>query len=162
MSADGKEPGDDLQFPAGSRQKIRVRATVLTQVPVDKVEVVVNGKVVISRDAKGKTEVAIDEDIPLEKSAWIAARAIGPWHRLILNDVQAFAHTSPIYVRVGDERVLSAEDLRFWDNWIEKLIASVNERGRFANHEHRREVVDLFRRGQEVYRSLERRAQGAE
>ncbi len=162
LTADGKEPGEDLRFPAGSRQKIRVNAVVLTQVPLDRVDIVVNGKVAITRDAKGKTEIAIDEDIPVEKSAWIAARAIGPWSRLVLNDLQAFAHTSPIYVRFGDKRILSIEDLKFWDNWIEKLITSVNERGRFANQEHRREVVDLFRRGQEVYRSLERRAEEAE
>jgi hypothetical protein len=158
LTADGKEPGEELRFPAASRQKIRVKASMLTQTAVDKVEIVANGKVVISRDAKGKTEIAIDEELPLESSAWIAARAIGPWSRLILNDVQTFAHTSPVYVQFGDERVLSREDAKFYDEWIGKLIASVNERGRFMSAEHRQEVVDLFRRGQEVYRRLEQQA----
>ena len=114
-----------------------------------------NGKTVFSRPAKQATEINIDEELSLNGSAWIAARAIGPWHRLVLNDIQAYAHTSPVYVRFGDQRVNSVEDAKFFNDWIEKLIASVNERGRFQTAEHRKEVIDLFRRGQEVYRQLE-------
>lgn len=154
LTVDGKEPGDEIRFPARSTQKVRVRATLHTQVPVDKFEVVVNGKPVLSRDAARGNQLSIDEEVPLAHSSWIAARAIGPWHRLVLNDIQAFAHTSPIYVNFGDERVASGEDARFWIAWIDKLIALVNQRGQFSTPERRQEVVDLFRRGQEVYRGL--------
>ena len=67
----------------------------------------------------------------------------------------AFAHTSPVYVQFGSERVRSAEDAKFYDDWIEKLIAATNERGRFTNVEHRKEVVNLFRKAQQVYKQLE-------
>ena len=30
--------------------------------------------------------------------------------------IQAFAHTSPVYVNFGGERVVSAEDARFWEH----------------------------------------------
>jgi len=155
LTVDGKEPGDDVRFPPGAPRKVRVKAAVITQVPVDRLEVVMNGKTVFSRPAKQATEINIDEELSLNGSAWIAARAIGPWHRLVLNDIQAYAHTSPVYVRFGDQRVNSVEDAKFFNDWIEKLIASVNERGRFQTTEHRKEVIDLFRRGQEVYRQLE-------
>jgi hypothetical protein len=161
LTVNGKEPGVDLAFPAGSRQTVRVEATVLTQVPLDTVDIVMNGKAVISRAAKGKTEIDINEELSLDRSSWIAARASGPWHRLILNDIQTFAHTSPVYIRFGSERILSLEDAKFYDDWIAKLIASVNQRGRFSKAEHRQEVVDLFRRGQEVYKKLEREARPA-
>jgi hypothetical protein len=79
---------------------------------------------------------------------------------LVLNDVQAFAHTSPVYVSVGTGTVAVAEDARFWIDWIDKLIASTNGR-HFTTPEHRKEVVDLFRRAQEIYRKIERQATGA-
>ncbi len=63
-------------------------------------------------------------------------------------DIQAFAHTSQVYVSVGTEPVAFVEDARFWIDWIDKLIANTNDRGRFATPEHRKEVVDLFRRAQ--------------
>ena len=45
----------------------------------------------------------------------------------MLNDVQAFAHTSPgPYVKFGEKRLASQEDIRFWiDTWIDRLIAQV-------------------------------------
>jgi TolB protein len=153
-TVDGHEAGDDLRFAAGSKQTLHVKATMTTQVPVDKVEIVVNGKVVAARDATGKKQVILDEPVALEQSAWIAVRAIGPWHRLILNDIQTFAHTSPVYVHFGDQRVVFAEDAKFYDEWIGKLIAQVKDRGRFATPEHRDEVIALFRRAQDIYREL--------
>jgi hypothetical protein len=155
FTVDGHEPGDDLQFAPGAKHSLRLKATLTTQVPVDNFEIVVNGKAVISRDPKGQKQIVIDESIPVEQSAWIAARAIGPWHRLVLNDIQAFAHTSPVYVHVGDERVRFVADAKFYDEWIGKLIAQVKDRGRFLTSAHRDEVIALFEKGREVYRQLE-------
>lgn len=156
FTVDGHEAGDDLRFAAGSKETVLVKATMTTQVPVDKVEIVVNGKAVTSRDTHGQKLVSLDEPVTLDRSAWIAVRAIGPWHRLILNDAQAFAHTSPVYVYFGEQRVVFPEDARFYDEWIGKLIAQVRSKGRFATPAHREEVVALFRRAQEIYRGLEK------
>ena len=57
---------------SGSTERVRVRATLATQVPLDRFEVVVNGEPV--KTAPG--ERAIDRQIPLSHSSWIAARAI--------------------------------------------------------------------------------------
>jgi TolB protein len=154
LTVDGKEPGDDLHFPAGAHPGVRIHATLHTQAPVDRFEVVVNGKATIAKPAAGKNQLTIDEAVPLAHSSWIAARAIGPWSRMLLNDVQAFAHTSPVYVRFGDERIASKEDAQFWIDWIDRLVAQVNQRGRFATPERKREVVELFERGQAVYRGI--------
>lgn len=43
-----------------------------------------------------------------------------------------------------------------------KLIAQVNSRGRFQNPDQRKEVIDLFRRAQDVYRQLQRQARTAD
>ncbi len=156
LTVDGKEPGDDVRLPKSTSRKVRVRATIRTRVPVDKLEIIVNGKSVASVPVS-KYEAVIDQEIPLTGSSWIAARALGPWSRLVLNDIQAFAHTSPVYVSVGTEPVAFAADARFWIDWIDKLIESLKGR-RFATPEHRQEVIDLFRRAQEIYRKVERQA----
>ena len=77
---------------------------------------------------------------------------------MVLNDLQAFAHTSPVYIAMGATPVASAEDAHFWIDWIDRLIADVTNRGRFSTPERRKEVIDLFRRAQDVYRRVERAA----
>lgn len=151
FTADGKEAGDELRFDDSSAT-VRVKAAVHTQVPLEKVEVIVNGKVEVSRPVQGKLSIELDERIPLKRSSWIAVRALGPWHRLVLNDAQAFAHTSPVYVYLGNQPIAFRSDLAFYMDWIERLIARVKERGRFETPERRQEVVDLFLRALDVYR----------
>jgi hypothetical protein len=154
FTVNGHEAGDELAFDSGARQKVRVKATVRMRVPLDTVEIVVNGTPVITRPAVGKNEVVIDEMIPLNGSAWIAARAVGPWSRLILNDIQAFAHSSPVYVKFGGKLFESPDDARFYVDWIERLITQTINKGRFTSPEHKQEVVDLFRKAQDVYRRI--------
>ena len=102
--------------------------------------------------------ISLDEPISLDGSSWVAVRALGPWHRLVLNDAGAFAHSSPVYVYFGDQPIAFRGDVRFYIDWIERLIARVKERGRFATAERREEVVALFERALAMYREIEHRA----
>jgi desulfoferrodoxin (superoxide reductase-like protein) len=71
-----------------------------------------------------------------------------------LNDTHTFAHTSPVYVQAGKQRVAHRADVRFYIDWIERLIARTQERGRFATAAHRKEVLEVFERALAVYRGL--------
>ncbi len=123
---------------------------VASQVPLDKVEVIVNGKV-----ARALTATGGSFSLPVKESSWIALRALGPRHRLVLNDTQTYAHTSPVYVTVKGKPVRVIEDVRFYRNWVEKLIARVEKQGRFATPERRAEVLGLFGKSLEWYKRVE-------
>jgi len=86
-------------------------------------------------------------------------RANGPVDRLVANDAQAFAHTSPVYVRFGDRPVALRADARCCLDWVDQLIQGVSERGQFHAPEHKQEVLALFARAREVYRGIEQRAE---
>ena len=117
--------------------------------------ILVNGKPLVSRSAAGQTRISLDEPIALERSSWVGVRALGPWHRLVLNDAGAFAHSSPVYVYFGDQPIAFRGDVRFYIDWIERLIARVKDRGRFTTAERRAEVVALFERALGKYRQIE-------
>jgi TolB protein len=151
FTLDSHHPGDELTLPAGAKQTLRLRADVRSQFPLDTVDVIINGEVAISRPATGLDRITIDEPITLDRSSWIAVRALGPWHRLILNDTSAFAHTSPVYVRFGDQPVANPADLRFYREWIDGLIAKVEQTGKFTSPDRRQEVIELFQRARERY-----------
>jgi hypothetical protein len=158
LRVNGKQPGEELRFTEGAKQEVRVQATLATQVPVNVFEIVINGKVVRSRPVAGAKNATIDEQITLDGSSWLAARALGPGHRLVLNDVQAYAHTSPVHIAFGGRKLVMRDDAHFFVDWIERLISRVEERGRFTTPEHKKEIIDLFHRGLEVYKKLEKEA----
>jgi hypothetical protein len=153
LEVDGKSPGDEIRLDAG--RTLAVKVSLTTQVPVDRVELIVNGRVVESQKPGGRTSLEFTARVPVERSSWIAARALGPAHRLLLNDTMAFAHTSAVYVTLGGKPVRELEDIRFYREWVEKLITRAEKTGRFANDERRSEVVRLFRKALTWYQSAE-------
>jgi TolB protein len=153
LEVDGKRPGDEIRLDAP--RPLTVKAVMTTQVPVDQVDLVVNGRVAESRKPAGGMAVEFTTRMPLDRSSWIALRALGPGHRLILNDTAAFAHTSPIFVTVGGRPVREAADIRFYRDWVERLIVRVEKNGRFANDQRRAEIVGLFRKALDWYRAAE-------
>jgi len=148
LSVNGKQPGEEIHSPAPL--EVTIKAEALSQTPLDRVEVIVNGKPVRTIEGPAATFT-----LPVKESSWIALRALGPRHRLVLNDTQAYAHTSPVYVTINRRPIRIAEDIRFYRDWVEKLIARVEKNGRFATPERRAEVLALFHKGLAWYRQTE-------
>jgi hypothetical protein len=153
LEVEGKMPGDEIRLT--SPRAVSVRAAMTTDVPVDRVELMVNGRVAHAEAPGGKKTLEFTRSIPMDGSSWIALRALGPAHRLILNDTMAFAHTSPVYVTVGDRPVREKEAIRFYRSWVERLIARAETSGRFATPERRAEVVALFRKALAWYQAAD-------
>jgi len=151
LEVDGKLPGDVIRLDAP--RTVTVKAAMMTQVPVERVDLVVNGRVVESQAADNKDKLEFTRKVSIERSSWIALRAIGPRHRLILNDTMAFAHTSPVYVSNAGRPVRELEDIRFYRNWVERLIARAETNGRFASAERKAEMVALFRKALAWYQA---------
>ena len=153
LRVDEELPGGDVQL--GVPGEVAVQASVATQVPLDSVDLLVNGRSVYSMPVNGKETLEFTRRIRIESSSWIALRALGPRHRLILNDTMAFAHTSPVYVTVGGKPIRVADDVRFYREWVERLIARTEKSGRFSTAERKSEVVDLFRKALSFYHRAE-------
>jgi hypothetical protein len=149
-----KNPGEEIQIEKPA--ELTVQATVQTQTPLDSVQVIVNGRSVHSEPAAGKKIIDVKHTLRVDASSWIAVRALGRSHRLILNDTAAFAHTSPVYVTVARQPVRVAEDVTFYRDWVERLIERTETRGRFKRPEDKAEVLALFRKALAFYRSAER------
>lgn len=139
LKVDGKEPGAQIRLDKPGAVKVEVVSK--SDAKLDSVELVVNGKAISP----------VPKSITIDRSSWVAARAKGPWNRMILNDGYAFAHTSPVWITVADKPVTSPQDAQFWSDWIEKLIERTSQRGRFGDETKKREVIELFDRGRQFY-----------
>jgi TolB protein len=99
FTAGGRSPGDAL--PAGGDTEWEL--TMHSAVPVDTVDIIVNGEVVWS--AAGMTEPGsktYSGNVRLPAGGWIAARARGGEPVWPSMNAYAFAHSSPVWIsRVG-------------------------------------------------------------
>ncbi len=152
LSANGHDIGDTIEAKRGD--VIHVEAAAGSYAPMDVLELVVNGEVVASGEAtdNGRT-ASLTHDLRIDASCWIAARARGPAHPLVLDDL-VFAHTSPIYVTVDSTPISRPDDARYFVDWIDRLIAMAETKGVYHSPADRDSVVGLFREGQNYYRQL--------
>ena len=105
LTVDGHEVGDTVEL--SSAGTVEVDAWAESVVPMSKLEIIQEGRVVASADSESPTrKLSIREKIKIDSNSWLAARAGGPgyyqghqyydvWERGI------FSHTSPVYVSVG-------------------------------------------------------------
>lgn len=154
FTVNGKLPGEEIRLPA-QPGSVQIEAEAFSQVPMERLEIVVNGQVVASTPAITNNHMLkISARIALERSSWVAARVSGPGHRLVPNDLLLFAHSSPVYCYLGNEKISSKKDAEFFVDWIERLIVNLQNQGTFSDPAHKEEIIQLFRKGQQVYRSI--------
>ena len=157
FTVSGKEPGDELIMTA-PRSPLPVHVTLRSIVPVDHLELVGNGKVVVSIPLSGdRTSADTTLTVPMTGSGWLLLRARGDGPREPVLDLYPFASTSPVYVTVGGAPVRSTEDARYFVGWIDRVTAAARARGGWntaAEHDSTfallgRARVEFVRRGGE-------------
>jgi hypothetical protein len=123
FTVDGRRVGDVLTLP-GNGGTVEVEATAESILPIQRLEIVQQGRVVASTDSLthggsssgsahdgGTRRLHLRATLPVTANSWLAARVGGPgyfntvphhdvWRRGIM------AHTSPVYVAVGGEWTL--------------------------------------------------------
>ncbi len=153
FTVNGKLPGTELALQPGDKVQVEASATCI--VPMNRLEVIMNGEVVATAVAEGdKLAVELSKELQVDSGAWLAARVRGGFHRYVVNDTYLYAHSSPVYCTVAGRRVALKEDGAFSVNWIDQLIAMVEKDGRFASAAQKQEVVALFRKGRAYYEKV--------
>jgi hypothetical protein len=121
FSLGGRAIGDEIRLAAGSH-RLTARVGLKSNVPIDHLEIVGNGKVVATIPLRGDRTSATDSvSIPVIASGWYVLRAYADRATMPVLDLYPFGSTSPIYVRVGDDAVRSPEDAAFFVRWIGRL-----------------------------------------
>ena len=122
FTAGTEEIGSTIQADTGDI--ISVRAEVHSRFPVDRIEIIQDGKVVaFLANVNGARDLAYETEVTVERSSWIAARAYSS-RLLPYNNVPVMAHTSPIYLDVQGRPRRSAADSEFLAQWTDEEMAA--------------------------------------
>lgn len=113
VRVEGKHPGDELKLPAGGGT-LTVEAWVESVLPFQELQLVCNGAVVASQTvSKGEKSCRISQEVKLSGSGWIAARCVSSLEVQHTWVVNVAAHTSPVYVVVGDQELFNPSDATY-------------------------------------------------
>jgi hypothetical protein len=152
LAVNGREIGEVVNLP--SPAAIKVRAAASAQFPLDRVEILYNGKVLATAPPSSDSLSArFEQALRIDQSGWLALRASGP----TTPDVQGellYAHTSPIYVVVAGKPAGAAEDARYFLDWIDRLWDAVQARDRFPDKRSQEEVHAEIEAARKVYQKI--------
>jgi hypothetical protein len=126
LKVDEHQPGDVISLGAGGVE-VTLRAEALSEQPLTSLEIVSNGKVIAkANDVKGSRAELVAK-LTIQEPCWIAARCTEHDEWLTDNELTAdhdygdrllckpcrlrFAHTSPVYITVGNRPVQVPESV---------------------------------------------------
>ncbi len=125
FTAKGKESGEVMA--AANGQSIEWKIEAFSAIPVEKVEIIVNGKVAWSGKGFSGGKQTFTGKINAPSGGWIAARIYGGETKPPFTDSYPFAHSAPVWFnKIGSFDAASAknsaQDLLRWMNVAEKTM----------------------------------------
>jgi hypothetical protein len=143
-------PGDTIKLTAP--RTVRVRARGWAQAPLEKLELVYNGRVVASgRLSADKLELTLDHELRLDRTGWVAARVSGPPAPYFAVGQQQ-GHANPIYIELAGSNLDSKADAQYFLAWIDRLEADLNRRDRM--HTGNDHVTMQLKAARDVFQKL--------
>jgi len=152
ITVDGHEVGETVRVAPGDSATVNVEWS--SHYAVHRVDVIADGAAAHTESfPAGSVRGSFECRVPVAADGWIAAR-IGSNSRDSFAQT-IWAHTSPVYVDAGGgappERAI---DAAWFVRQIDESLSWVGSGAKFYTDRQRKEVVDLFRQGRELYRRL--------
>jgi hypothetical protein len=153
LTAGGRFPGAEVRLAGPGTVKVTAKAW--WQLPLRRAELVRDGKVIAAKEfaTDGPWELVWQQEVPFERSGWLALRAAGPPHTDNPGG-EAYAHTSPVYVDVSGRPPAARADAQFFVAWINRLEIALRERGRLPTAAQRSHVAAQLEAARRVYAKI--------
>ncbi|MBI4877390.1 MAG: CehA/McbA family metallohydrolase [Acidobacteria bacterium] len=182
FTVNGREAGTTLSLDSKKHKALEIHARAESQLPYDRLEILVNGETVAEAAPGGsrhRAEIRLTH--PLRSSCWVAARASEDPRRYKSRGVDftkvhsasgtslsdcygtrrpevAFAHSSPVYVLRDGRPIRSWDDADYYVRYLDNTIRWLETQAKFARPADREASIEAFRRGRAVF--LQRAQEG--
>ncbi|HSC06333.1 MAG TPA: CehA/McbA family metallohydrolase, partial [Steroidobacteraceae bacterium] len=134
----GQRPGGTIPRIDGT---LPLRVSMRSPVPMDHLELVQNGKVILSFDLRGDRRIFDSTGtIDLEEGGWLVLRAWNDNPHLELLDLYPYATTSPIYVN-APAGPPAPDDAAYFIAWMDRVIRAAEARGGWNSERERSETL---------------------
>ena len=142
LDVDGRSMGDVIDLKEAKTIKIQASAT--GRYPLDRLQLIQNGKVIRTQVAGAKEpgRIQLAHEVRLAEPAWFAVRiesdAKNEFNKLL------FAHSSPVYVNFKGRGVFDVDAALALLKQVEEAHATIKTRGQFSNAEASKKLLALY------------------
>ena len=146
--------GDSL-YVNGNTYEVFLDVTAECAFPMDRVDIVMNGRVVDTLLPEGDPRVISgSSNFSIYSSCWIAAMAVGPAGEWVTIGDELFAHTGPFYFDMNGEHIRTRESAVFFMEWVDSLIGLAADKGEWITPEDSIRAFSEFGAAREWYANL--------
>lgn len=146
--------GDELKYDA-PQTEAPFTATLRSIVPVDRLEVVCNGRVVQTLALTGKRDSAdVTGKLPLGESGWCLLRASSDKAEYPVLDNYVYATTSPVYVTIGGKPPRSPADAAYFAAWVERVIETTSRYPDWNSPEEKDAVLKRLAEAKAIFEKM--------
>lgn len=147
----GKGVGEELKFGV-AQTAAPYTAKLRSIVPVDRLEIVCNGRVVETLKLEGTGDSANAAGaLPLKESGWCVLRASSDEAEYPVLDKYVYATTSPIYVNIGGKAPSSPEDAKYFAAWIDRTIDATSHYPDWSSSAEKAYVMKRLFEAKKIY-----------
>ena len=151
FAVQGRAPGEVIRWDGDAIEATGV-ATGKFHRPIERLEIVANGRVVASREGgDGETELSLPFQVSLPESAWVAARAQARHNE---GEPEIWAHANPVYLlQDGSPVYIKADRRSCSERWEKEAEYYRNSELVFAEESQRRELLEMVEDTRKICRS---------
>jgi TolB protein len=155
FSLGGEDVGGEVKLDAAQKE-VPFKATMRSIVPIDRVEIVCNGRVVQSLSLNVTHDAAdVSGTIPIAESGWCVLRASSDKAEYPILDNYIYATTSPIYVTIGDKKPKSTEDAKYFVAWMDRVIGMTEHYPDWNSAAEKERTLSRLRGAKQIYQALQ-------
>jgi Tol biopolymer transport system component len=147
LTVDGKPPGAVLP-QAG---KLPVRVALRSPFPVDRLELVQNGKPILSFVLEGdRTRFDWNGELDLEAGGWVLLRAFNDTPHPWVLDLYPYATTSPVWFD-SPAAPPAPEDAAYFVAWMDRVIEATLARGGWNSEQEKTDTLAYLEAARGLY-----------
>jgi TolB protein len=142
LAVQGQPPGTELAVPAGGTG-LHYKGFLRSIVPVDHLELVMNGKVVRTIHLTGKRMSAdFEGQLPVSGNGWLLVRAWSDAAHPEIFDLYPYATTNAFFFRAPGAAIHCGNDAQFFVRWIDRLDAMASAHEGYNNPAEREATLN--------------------
>jgi hypothetical protein len=144
LAVGGRGLGQELRLARPGQVVARVR--LRSNVPVDHLELVLNGEAREIPLAGSRREADTTIAVAVDRSGWVLLRARSDRAMEPVLDLYPYATTSPVYLTVAGRPARSAEDAEYFLRWIDRVEGAVRASRDWNSDAERDATLELIAR----------------
>ncbi len=151
LTVDGHSPGSELQLPAAGA-KVHLQGFMRSIVPMDHLQVVSQGKVVLEIPLQGDRRSAdINAGLQLAAPGWVLLRAWNEQASPDIFDIYPYATTNPVFLTSPGATVHCGADADYFIAWTDRLAEDARAHPDFNTTIERQTTLDQIAAARKVF-----------